>query len=224
MQDFSTTETALVNSMKSSLSAARFSKYLHLANGNETHALHLYQWNSLLSQAFYLNVQCWEVCLRNKLNAFLCWKYNKSWPYDEQRAVRQLKSGEKTRLFETRRRQEQERKQTKVPTDVIVADLSAGFWVSMLATSYEIPFGWRNNLKRVFPNDTALDRRAAWEICSEIRDLRNRIAHHEPIHQLPLETRYRDLQRIVAAMCPGTFAFMEANCRFREVFNRRPST
>jgi hypothetical protein len=75
----------------------------------------------------------------------------------------------------------------------------------------------------VFPNDTTLDRQAAWEICDNTLTLRSRIAHHEPIYELPLEARYPELQRVVAAMFKGTHAFADATCNFRAVLAQRPT-
>ena len=204
------------------MSVPRFQRYLEDCNGDEAEAIRLYQWNSLLSQSLYIYVQSWEICLRNKLNDFLVWRFGSDWPYDQTRAVRVMKGNDKRRLEETLARQEASRNACPVPTSVVVADLSAGFWVSLLSSSYDVPYAWRYNLQRIFSNDQALDRQAAWEICDNTLVLRNRIAHHEPIFHLPLESNYRDLQRIVIAMCPGTFAFANANCTFREVLSRRP--
>ncbi len=222
MQDFSAANPELVKSMKESLSAPRFEGYTRSCDGDEDRALRLYQWNTLISQSLYVYLQCWEICLRNRLNGFLCWRYNPNWPYDEQRAVRNLNSSDKRRLRQTIQRQEQGRNSSPVSTNIIVADLSAGFWVSLLSGHYKVPFAWRNNLTRVFPNDTALNQATAWEICNNTMTLRNRIAHHEPVHHLPLKARYRDLQRVVAAMCPGAHAFASENCSFHRIMARRP--
>lgn len=222
MQDFLVASPEIVNSMKASLSEPRFARYLAACDADEEAAIRLYQWNSLISQSLYVYMQSWEVCLRNKLNDFLCWKYNTKWPYDEQRAIRNLKGDAQRRLRETMGRQEQTRGARPVSTNVIVADLSAGFWVSLLSAKYDVPYSWRNNLTRIFPNDRSLDRAAAWEICDNTLNLRNRIAHHEPIHALPLESHYRELQRVVGAMCAGTYAFADANCTFRDTLSKRP--
>lgn len=205
-----------------SLSPERFSRYRTIAHGDETRAVSLYKWNSDLSQSLYHSMQAWEICLRNRLNSFLRWKYNNNWPYDETRAVRQMKSNDARRVREARERQERGRRMAQAPLGAIVADLAAGFWVSLLGKSYDVPFSWPTNLRRVFPHDKALDRRNAWAICDELLDLRNRIAHHEPILHLPLEQRHRDLSRIIAAMCPGTQAYCQGCCSFRDVWRRRP--
>lgn len=222
MQDFSNQPSEILSSMKASLSEPRFSKYLNSCDGDESKALALYQWNALVSQSLYVYIQCWEICLRNKLNNFLRWKYNDSWPYD-QRALRNLKRDDSRRLSETISRKKTTNSKGNVSTNVIVADLSAGFWVSQLSSAYDVPYSWRYNLARIFPNDRSIDQRAAWEICDNTLNLRNRIAHHEPIYALPLESNYRELQRVVAAMCAGTHAFADVNCTFRDIFSKRPT-
>jgi len=222
MQDIFGDDLELRKLFIKSLSHERLSRYRTIAHGDEIRAIRLYKWNSDLSQSLGHSMQAWEICLRNKLNAFLCWRYNSNWPYDETRAVRQMKGNDARRVREARERQERDRRMTQAPLGAIVADLAAGFWVSLLGTSYDVPFSWTANLKRVFPHDRALDRRDAWTICDELLDLRNRIAHHEPILHLPLEQRHRDLARIIAAMCPGTHAYCQGCCSFWDVWRRRP--
>ncbi|MEL6680852.1 MAG: hypothetical protein AAFQ51_19275, partial [Pseudomonadota bacterium] len=85
-----------------------------------------------------------------------------------------------------------------------------------------VPLKWDSQIDQIFPHATTMDRRAAHGICVEVLELRNRIAHHEPLIHLPLDQRYRDLQRIVGAMCPATYQFTEANCTFLQVNGKRP--
>ena len=222
MQEKFRSDAVLVQKFKASLSQQRFSTYMRAHNNDEVGAIAIYQWNSRLSQALYIYLQTWEICLRNKLNDFLSWKYNPSWPYDNSRAVRQLKNNDKKRLLETIERQQRERKMSPVSTSAIVADLSAGFWVSQLSSSYEIPYKWRHNVARVFPNEKTMDAATAWKICDDLLTLRNRVAHHEPIFHLPLLDRRSELARMVAAMCDASSTFAEATCNFASVWKDRP--
>ncbi|MEM5492467.1 hypothetical protein [Hoeflea sp. AS16] len=199
-------------------SRERFARYLQATNGDEAKAVALYCWNMRIGQSLYVYLHCWEIALRNRCNGFLSWKYNKNWPYDDARFFRNLTTDDKRRLSETKARQERDRKSKPASTPAIVADLSAGFWVSQLSKRYEIPYVWRHNLSRVFPHDKALDRQAVWEKCNGLLTLRNRIAHHEPIHGLPLQELYADLQTLVGAMCPATRHFAEASCNFKETW------
>lgn len=209
--------------MKDSLSQARFARYLASGGGDEASAMALYEWNTLMAQSLYVYLQCWEITFRNKLDSFLRWKYGPAWPYDDKRAVRALTRDEQRRLSETKQRQSQQRKQAVVSTDAIVADLSAGFWVALLSSSYKVPYSWQYNLGRIFPNDPALDRQTSHTLSSKILKLRNRIAHHEPIYELPLSQTYSELQRLVSAICPDTDRFARSNCTFLTIAKARPA-
>ena len=217
MQDFPVVDPEIVNKVKATLSGPRFARYLDSTGGDQGAAMALYQWNTLVSQSLYVYLQCWEVALRNKLDSFLRWKYNDSWPYDSKRAVRNLARADKLRVIETIGRQERQRDHTPVSTDAIVADLSAGFWVSQLSSSYVVTYSWRYNFSRVFPNDASMKAELAWPICDRILTLRNRIAHHEPIYGMNLNQIHAEMRQIVNAMCEGTAAFADANCTFQKV-------
>jgi hypothetical protein len=58
------------------------------------------------------------------------------------------------------------------------------FGVSLLNKSYDVPFVWRHNLSRIFPGEKALTRDEASRLCDGRLDLRNLVAHHEPIYHV----------------------------------------
>lgn len=211
-----------INSFVNTISRARLSKYISASNGNIKEALLLYHWNSQLSQSLYLPLQTWEISLRNKINLFLCWKYNPNWPRDQQ-ALRNLARPQNDRLTETIQRQSRDRKAPPT-TDQIVADLSAGFWVGLLGKSYDVPFAWRYNLSgRVFKNDATIDRDAAFQTCGRLLDLRNRVAHHEPIFHLNLADLRDDLDKILNGLCGPTHNYMASACSFATVWSAKPA-
>ncbi|MFH1797389.1 MAG: hypothetical protein ABIF45_23140 [Pseudomonadota bacterium] len=222
MQETFGKKPELVAMFKKSLSQPRFGRYLSASNNDEITAIELYQWNARISQSLYIYLQSWEICLRNKINDFLVWKFKETWPYDQIRVLRNFKSDDKRRVAETLMRQERDRGVKPVPTSVVVSDLSAGFWVSQLSSGYDIPHTWRYNLARVFPHNPKLSAKEAWTICDQLLTLRNRIAHHEPVFHLPLEERREQLRQIVAAMCSATSMFSEATCNFDKIWELRP--
>ena len=222
MQVFFTKDDQKVNSFKETISDARISRYLRESGGDIHLAMSLYHWNSLLSQSMYLPLQIWEISLRNRLNQFLCWKYNKNWPYDE-RANRALAGNARRRLNETKERFDPDRRTERVSTNAIVADLSAGFWVSLLTSSHEQPFVWRYNLTRVFPNLENLDRQAVSTMCDQMLVLRNRVAHHEPILHMDLPQRRADLTTLIGAACAASSAYCESACTFEAIWNSKPT-
>jgi hypothetical protein len=222
MQDLFADNEEAVKAFRAGISEARLSRYMHDSNGDVIGAINLYLWNTRLSQALYLPLQTWEVLFRNRLNDFLKWRYSPSWPYDT-RPQRELTRNEYSRLLETRQRQERLRNVAQVPTDAIVADLSGGFWVALLSKRYDIPFVWRTNVARIFPNQKRVERLKAHELSLEMLDLRNRVAHHEPIYHLALDRRRADLDWLLDAMCKTTNEFARRACTFEQVWNNPPS-
>src|SRR5262249_25127224 len=131
-------------------------------------------------------------------------------------------SNDRRKLEESITRQRQLRGIQTVPTDAIVADLSAGFWVSLLNKSYDVPFAWRYNLVRIFPGEKSMTRTEASDLCDGLLDLRNRVAHHDPIYHLPLTDRRNHLSRLLTAMCTTTNAYVAASCTFSVVWTAKP--
>ena len=211
-----------INAFVATISKPRLSKYLQETGGDLKPALLLYHWNSQLSQALYLPLQSWEIALRNKLNDFFCYKYGSNWPY-EQRALRNLNRKDLQRLQDPIARQTVHRKGTQPSTNQVVADLSAGFWVSQLGSGYSVPYGWHHNLKfRIFTNDQTLTREDAADMCDDLLDLRNRVAHHEPIFHLALDELREDLDDVLNALCASTSAYMKSACSFSQVWAAKP--
>lgn len=205
----------------STISKPRLTRYLKEANGNNGHALLLYHWNSLLSQCLYLHLQMWEISLRNKMNSFLCWKYGPRW-FEDARALRAFGKADNEKLSKTILRQLQNRK-SSLTVDQIVADLSAGFWVSLLSARYDVPFTWRYNLTgRVFTHGQPIERQEASDTCGRLLDLRNRVAHHEPIFHLDLVALRTDLERILESLCSATQEYLKSTCSFEDVWASRP--
>lgn len=221
MQGNTFEDKVFIGTLRATLSEARFDRYVQASNGDPVRALQLYHWNAKLSQSLYFPLQMWEVALRNKLNSFLCWKFNASWPFDR-RALRQLTHFDRRRVQEAVERLERRRRVIPVSTNAVVADLSAGFWVALFNQDYEIPFSWRYNLVRIFTAEPGLATAEVRLICNDLLYLRNRVAHHEPIYHLPLPQRRAELDRLVAAMCPSAFAFVNSACTFEEVWKSKP--
>jgi hypothetical protein len=108
-----------------------------------------------------------------------------------------------------------------IGASVMIARIATGE-VALLSSPYDVPFSWRYNIARIFPNEAGIDRAEARRICDGALRLRNRVAHHEPIYHLPLQAMHNDLNGAVAAMCAGTAAFARDNCTFNDVLAAEP--
>ncbi len=212
-----------VKAFITAISKPRLTKYLHHAEGNERNALLLYHWNSQLSQALYLPLQSWEIVLRNRLNSFFIYKYSNPRWHTDARALRNFNRNDRRRLDETVERLSRDLAPAVPTTDQVVADLSAGFWVSQFGTDYGAQYGWANNIKfRVFTNDHTITRLIADKKCNDLLDLRNRVAHHEPIFHLPLDLLRQDLDLLLSGMCGVTANYMASACSFKAIWNAMP--
>lgn len=214
-----------VKRIMSTLSSARMARYVELARGKGCHPLDLYLHNERLSASLQFILSMWEVVLRNRLSAFLSWKYSADWPYQD-RLLRQLAREDAERLIDSRKRQAADRKVPRATTDSIVADLSVGFWVSLLTRHYEVPFAWRRggNLSRVFPNRPDYSLTDVQPLLGQLRTLRNRAAHREPILSMDLPRLKTAALELTSAMCSDTGAFVRANCDFDECWRTGPGT
>jgi hypothetical protein len=170
----------------------------------------------------YLPIQIWEITLRNRLNVFLERRYGADWPYDTKVAVRQLTAWDAEKLEAAKKRQQKNRRMKWPPTGAIVADLSAGFWVSLLSGAYEVPYGWNTSIGRLFAHDAGLDRATAHGLCVRLLDIRNRVAHHEAIYHLPLQDLRLDAERLVKGLCPGSHRYLVGKCTLADALGRKP--
>jgi hypothetical protein len=152
-------------------------------------------------------LQALEIIIRNAFHRELASVYGPAW-YDSARVP--LTPAARARLAsakETLRRANR-------PLDPgrIVAELSFGFWERLLTRgprgklNYEMAL-WRPALHRAFPNSRRL-RADVHKSLPGLRDLRNRIAHHEPIFSRDLEAEYQTILDVIGWMCIDTRAWV----------------
>jgi hypothetical protein len=194
---------SIINALEKSLSPERLSTYLAAVNGHHAAALRLYVWNTQISAAFYGPLQALEIVVRNAFHRQLSGVYGPAW-YDNPRVP--LTPSARARVDEAK----DALRRAGRPLDPgrVVAKLSFGFWERLLThgppgkLNYEMTL-WRPALHRAFPNS----RRRRVDVHKPIpglRDLRNRIAHHEPIFGRPLATEYQTIIEVIGCMCFDT--------------------
>ena len=222
MQDILSENDETIASFVSSISKPRLTKYLQVSRGDIRKALQIYNWNTQLSQSLYFPLQYWEITLRNKLNNFLVFKYGQNWPISHV-ANRNFIGRDQKRVAEVVARLTVGPGTQRPTTDQVVAELSAGFWVSQFTKKYDAHYNWRYNLpSRIFLNDQHLTRESAHRICLSLLGLRNRVAHHEPIFHLDLLSHRDRLTSILRGMCLVTNNYVERKCSFAQVLASCP--
>jgi len=138
-------------------------------------------WNTALSESLYGPIQGLEVTLRNKIHQRLGDQFGARW-YDESRVGLQYAQRDQV----SRAKQSLQHQGKPLDPPRLIAELSFGFWVGLFGRRYETHL-WRPHLRQLFVNaPRPFLRKDAHRVLEDIRYLRNRVAHHEPILQRSL--------------------------------------
>lgn len=78
----------------------------------------------------------------------------------------------------------------------VIAELNFSFWKFLLARRYEATL-WTGHLRHAFPNLQPQRRATVYHALDGLHTLRNRIAHHEPIHTRDLTTDMLTIYRLL---------------------------
>lgn len=166
------------------MSPARMSRYLHAMGGNTKKAMTLYRKNLKLSQELFTVISCMEVSLRNAIDELYIATHGNNWLRDSVAAggmFAQPKHWRTKKLID-------EALRTLGPNythNKLVAEMGFGFWRYLFAKPQFHAAG--QILLHAFPakpRSTPAIQYNQTFIFNElglINDLRNRIAHHEPI-------------------------------------------
>jgi len=217
MADFSY-NNAILDELKAALSIERLSTYEKLSSGDREKAIGLYLWNIALSEALYGPIQTLEVVVRNSLHNCLATTFGTNW-YE---SITYCLAGHlKEKITDAKRSLSN---QNKPPSPSrIIAELSFGFWIGILTRRYETVL-WRPYLSKAFHNaPTSFTRIHAHDALDQIRKLRNRIAHHEPILAKSLDKQHELILNIIAWISPGASVWIKHYSRFDEVWQNPPS-
>ena len=195
------------------LSPERFATYLQWAAGDNALAERLYTYNVALSAALYGPLHMLEVALRNVTDQRLTAVYGATWPDDkavlattyQQECIRQA------RATLTR-----ERKRATHPQ--VVAELNFGFWTSLYGRESHHLWG---TLRPTF-QVKGLHRAVIAGQLRELRFLRNRVAHYEPILSADLAARYAELVALVGWLSPSAEAWIRQHSVWPTLFPAVP--
>lgn len=173
------------------LSPARMNRYLAASNGNSRKAMTLYRLNLKLSQEFFTVISCFEIALRNKIDNQCTLTFGADW----------LRNGAQPNgIFDNRYcRQTQQNINDAVRKlgnsythNKLVAELGFGFWRYLFAQRQYNATG--RILLRIFPSKptstptTQYNQNFVFNQLAKINKFRNRIAHHEPICFVQLQS------------------------------------
>jgi hypothetical protein len=192
--------------------------YLEACGQSISDALELYDWNAQASSAFHESIHYLEVGLRNALDRELM-----RWA-DSHGATRPWYVDPVVPLTPQSRKKVDEARRNAMRGGIpevhgkVIAELTFGFWWSLLAAEYNSRL-WAPCLQHAF--DGSVRRNRLHAALNDIRLLRNRIAHHEPIHRRDLARDYSGLVRTAAGISPFLSARIESTTRVPSVLARK---
>jgi len=175
------------------ITRGRLGSYLTAAGGDLRRALALYDWNTRASAAVLATSAMVEVIVRNALDVSL-----QQWA-DQRRGggdwldVAPLDAQGRADVLKARERATRRGRDAEVHGKV-VAELSFGFWRYLVASRYLTAL-WVPGAHAAFPNgpaDLRLRREQVERRLHNLMIVRNRAAHHEPIHRRDLARDFRD--------------------------------
>ena len=175
------------------LSRPRIDGYLAATAGDADAAVALYRWNVEVSSAFAVPLHWVEMALRNALHAGLAGYFGRADWWD----LAPIDPNGRRKVVEA---QAMLRRLGKDPaiSGSVVAELSFGFWVSLLASRYHRTL-WVPVLWRTFPGRS---RHAVHADYRHLLHLRNRISHGEPIYGRHLQADHAAVRRLLGELSP----------------------
>ncbi len=179
-----------------SISSERLTTYLSLSGGDLDAALALYERNMRLSEAFYVPLQCMEICFRNRLCLQLAEQYGDDWPTNNKVPFRADSADAIADGLDAI-------KNPSPRTGDVVEELNLGFWVGLIGPRYDSTL-WRTTLHRAFRVGGRRSRSVVHGRFNALRRFRNRIAHHEPIFVRNLNRTHDEIIEAIGWMCADT--------------------
>ncbi|GAA4028799.1 Abi family protein [Allokutzneria multivorans] len=200
------TNPALNTLLEQRLSAERLAPYRAACGGDLDAALALYEQNSRIGAAFWRTLGHVEVLVRNTVHAALQdWSGRADWYVPLAGLLT-----EKARKDVITARERLVRNGHVDTPGRVVTELSFGFWRYLLAARYERTL-WLPCLRGAFPHLTGM-RKDVHDKLAGLHELRNRIAHHEPVHNRPLRRLRADALVVAGWICPSSRAWVGAGC------------
>lgn len=210
-----------LGALRRCLSGDRFGTYEQASGGDARLAAKLYSWNTAASAALFGPLHWLEVALRNAMHEQLADRFGADW-YDQ--LDDRLSAGCLGRLSDARHRLRPQ--DAPATAGRLVAALPFGFWVSLLGRGGKLENGnranyemalWRPCLRRAFVSSEPMTRRHVHSELDDLRKLRNRIAHHEPIFRRDLASDYARILDALGWISPEVAAWVQQQSRVEEV-------
>ncbi len=212
--------------LRAAIGAERLSGYERAASGDPARALDLYTWNAAVSAAAFEDLGVLEVVLRNACHTQLQ-RWNAAqgnphpWYHHPVLSPRHMQDvgAARSRVAQGKKTETEGR---------VVADLMLGFWRLLHSKSYEVTL-WRPCLRLAYPGIAKLDREDVYDRLDHLNTLRNRVAHHEPVHgstighvNADLGALHAELLELLGWLNPSVRGWVQTHSRVPALLRRKP--
>lgn len=211
------------------LTAERLVSYQAATGGDLVSAIRLYDWNIRAGGAFHEDIGRIEVLFRNAVDStLLAYGSSQGWStvwyqhtelFPGRHGARALEDIASARSRATKRGRAETHGR-------VIAELNFGFWRYLCTVSYLTSL-WVPALASAFPNhphagDQRVVRADVEDRIERLHFLRNRIAHHEPIHQRDLRRDRAHVLELSGWICSHSRAWIASESRTASVLAGRP--
>lgn len=179
-----------------------------------------YTWEAEIAAAFFPLLRHLERTLRHAMAEQLTTRFHRTdwWDHPEI----DLHHVSRRKITAIQRKLARDRRRT--PTaEAVQRELTLGFWVSLLGpgNDYETRL-WRPTLRHAFPSYRG-PRKPLHQNLDTLRELRNQVAHHEPIGSRPLAADRDSAYRILGYLSADVHDWAAAEDRIPQLLSERPA-
>jgi hypothetical protein len=162
------------------ISVTRFARYFSACENNKRQALKLYRANIILSQKMYAVIGVFEIILRNSIDRHFIIRKGNNWLADAVQPDGYLDIAVGCEDAYHAIQEAIHKLGVHYTHDRLIAKLPFGFWTHQFAAKEYAAAG--NSLLEIFPNRPfGTNQKKVFQNLIKINDIRNRIAHYEPI-------------------------------------------
>ena len=209
------------------LTVGRLGSYLAATSGDGEAALRLYDWNIRVAGSLYEDLGRLEIVFRNTVDAALVTHgLSQQWPTVWYRRCQLFAHSAHARKGIKSARSRAARHGRDETHSQVIAELNFGFWRYLCGVSYLTSL-WVPALAGAFPQhpragNPRMVRADVEDRIQRLHFLRNRVAHHEPIHRRDLWRDLDGLFELAGWICVDTQAWIVRESRTAAVLKSRP--
>lgn len=179
----------------------------------------LYQWNVKISASLFEQIQYLEITLRNAVCEALHQAVGEKWAWNTSFAINFPKKTQKTL--------QKLANDNRIKTlDQAIPHLHFAFWQSIFTSRFDNKI-WQMQLYTIFPNAPIqpykILRTEIHQDLDNLRELRNRIAHHEPIFQRDLQKDFETIHKIISYRSHIMSDWAKQHEQITQLLQRKPT-